>query len=96
MGAFFKSMYDKPSMHTGIRDLQAVLKSHDITLTEASLRWIVYHSALKEGDGVTLGASSISHVKANTEDIAKGPLPQEVQDSLEKLWNTVKSEAPAG
>lgn len=96
MGAFFKSMYDQPSMHTGIKELQGVLKSHDITLTEVSLRWIVYHSALEQGDGVTLGASSISHVQANTRDIAKGLLPKEVQASFEKLWNTVESEAPAG
>jgi len=94
MGAFYKSMFDKPSMHSAVKKLQAVIKPQGITLTEASLRWLVYHSALREGDGVTLGASKMSHLEDNTKDIAKGPLPDDVVEGMEEMWKTCKADAP--
>jgi hypothetical protein len=87
-------MFDKPSMHSAVKKLQAVIKPQGITLTEASLRWLVYHSALREGDGVTLGASKMSHLEDNTKDIAKGPLPDDVVEGWRRCGRLARRMHP--
>lgn len=60
--------------------------------TEVSLRWIMHHSVLGEGDGIILGASRIDHLKGNVEMCRKGPLNGEMVQAVEELWETVKDE----
>jgi aflatoxin B1 aldehyde reductase len=60
--------------------------------TEVSLRWIVHHSVLGEGDGIILGASRIDQLKGNVEMCGKGPLDGEMVPTAEELWETVKDE----
>lgn len=94
MGAYFKALYDKPSMHTSIQDLENVVKPLGISGIEAALRWICYHSALGEADSVILGSSRVGQIEQNVKDIAKGPLPQNVVDTLESIWDAVKEDSP--
>jgi len=65
-----------------------------ITLVEATFRWLLRHSALKEGDGVLLGASSLKQLGQNLDACAaasrKGPLPDLVLDAFEKAWILTK------
>ena len=88
MGDHFKALYDKPSMHTSIKNLENVIKPLGISGIEASLRWICYHSALGEADSVILGASRVGQIEQNVKDIAKGPLPQNVVDTIDSIWKT--------
>ncbi len=94
VGAFFKAQYDKPSMHTAIKNLETIIQPLGISGTEAALRWICFHSALGKADSVILGSSRIGHIEQNVKDIAKGPLPQSVVDALQSLWETVEEDAP--
>ncbi|KAF7927130.1 hypothetical protein BELL_0588g00080 [Botrytis elliptica] len=57
-GDFFKRRYDNEPTHSTMKEFIALLQPYDITPSEAALRWIYYHSALQEGDGVILGASN--------------------------------------
>ncbi|TVY53696.1 Oxidoreductase sirO [Lachnellula suecica] len=57
-----------------VKWLALVARESGMPIYEAALRWIVYHSALGEDDGVILGASKISQLKSNLGSIEKGPL----------------------
>ena len=93
-GAFYKRMYDKPVMHEAIRKLRKACDSHGISLTDAALRWLCYHSVLGDADGIILGASKEAQIKHNVEGILQGPLPDEVRALFENTWKDVEAEAP--
>jgi len=86
LGAYVRNKYDKPRYHGAVQTLLAVLRPLGILPTEAALRWICYHSALGEGDGIILGASRLEQVRQNAEDVEKGPLPEAVVREIEGVW----------
>ena len=77
-------------MHSAVTKLRVSLESHGIGLSEASLRWLYYDSALEEGDGLILGASKASQVQQNAKDISKGPLPRELLGVFEEMWELAR------
>lgn len=82
----FNGLYDKPRIHAAMTELLQALEPHGIGGSEACLRWIFYHSALGGRDGVILGASKISQVVQNLQDISKGPLPADVVEKIDVIW----------
>lgn len=94
MGAHYRPMYDKPLMHSAMKELHAFLEPRGIPAAEASLRWMVHHSALEDGDGMIIGATRLAQIKSNAEMIAKGPLDKDVVEMFEKSWEKVKAVAP--
>lgn len=77
-------------MHAAMTDLLNLLEPLGISGSEACLRWLYYHSALSEGDGVILGASKMPQIVQNMADISKGPLPTEVLQKIDLLWEKVR------
>ena len=43
----------------------------------------------KGNDGVIIGVSSLAQLKSNLADLEKGPLPKEVVDKLDEIWENV-------
>lgn len=86
IGRNLNAMYDKPDMHAAMTDLLDTIAPLQISGSEACLRWLYYHSILREGDGVILGASKMAQIVQNMNDIAKGPLPAEVVQKIGTLW----------
>ncbi|KAJ6078644.1 hypothetical protein N7467_008397 [Penicillium canescens] len=82
----YSSIYDKPEMHAAITDLQDTIEPLRISGSQACLRWIYYHSMLGEGNGVILGANKISQIVQNVDNVSKGPLPVEVVQKIDSLW----------
>ncbi|KAJ5108882.1 hypothetical protein N7456_005557 [Penicillium angulare] len=78
--------YDKPNLHAAMTELLQALEPHNISGSEACLRWIFYHSALGYGDGVILGASRTSQAVQNLQDISRGPLPAEIVEKIDMIW----------
>ena len=74
-----------------MREFDVEVKSHGLTALEVAVRWIVYHSALTEKDGIILGASKIEQIQDTVSLIKKGPLSQTVLDVAEDLWDAVKN-----
>jgi len=60
--------------------------NNDVSLVEASLRWMVHHSKLTPEDGIILGASSIEQLKQNFAAINKPPLDKIVVDVFDEGW----------
>ena len=61
-----------------------------MTSIEVAVRWIAHHSALRDEDGIILGASKEKQVRETVAMIQKGPLPKEVLRLTEKLWSAVE------
>jgi len=94
IGAHYKQMFDKATMHVAIQHLNAFLQPRGISIAGASLRWLFYHSALGEHDGVILGASKTAQIECNVAEIGKGPLEDSVVEAFEKTWEAVGEAAP--
>ena len=86
--SFYPDLYDKPKMHAAIRKLADVCAAQQpaISLTEASLRWIMNHSTLGEGDGIIVGAKREEQFEASLQATKKGPLPETVVRAFEEAW----------
>ncbi|TGO59455.1 hypothetical protein BCON_0044g00130 [Botryotinia convoluta] len=91
-GDFFKRRYDNEPTPSAMKEFITLLQPYDITPSEAALRWVYYHSALQEGVGVILGASNSAQISLNAADIAKGPLPSDVAEAMEKMWANIQAQ----
>lgn len=85
------AMYDKPDMHEAMTDLLNTIGPLQISGSEACLRWLYYHSILRESDGVILGASKVPQIVQNASDVSKGPLPVEIVQKIDTLWEKIRS-----
>lgn len=61
-----------------------------LTATEVSLRWVMEHSELGEGDGVILGATKAGQLEGNVGFCGKGKLSGELVRACEELWGAVE------
>jgi aflatoxin B1 aldehyde reductase len=72
----------------------------NISMVEATYRWLLCHSALSENDGVLLGASSVSQLEQNLAacEAARAemsgnmdPLPPSILEAFEKAWKLTQA-----
>ena len=67
--------------------LQTACTNANIPLVAATYRWLQYHSALDDGDGILIGASSVSQLQQNLEALSNhGPLPDSVVQAFTAAW----------
>ncbi|KAH8926346.1 Aldo/keto reductase [Atractiella rhizophila] len=97
MAAISRMWYFKDALFTAVtRFLDFLKKDHpDLQGIEVALRWIAHHSPLKKenGDAIMIGGSRVEHWQKNIEFLEKGPLPSDVVDQVEQLWDQVKDVA---
>ncbi|KAJ7740243.1 NADP-dependent oxidoreductase domain-containing protein [Mycena maculata] len=87
--AYWQRMkYWNDANFTALELLRKAIAPHGITESEAALRWLAHHSALKKefGDAVVLGASKVKHLEDNLTALDKGPLPADVVAALDEGW----------
>ena len=92
----YRNRYWKKSYFDAVDLLKEACGKMGISTTEASLRWLAYHSMLREdrGDGIIIGASKILHLEQNLDSIRQGPLDAELTEAFEKAWNICKADSP--
>ena len=73
-----------------MRNFDTQVKLYNLTSLEVAIRWIAYHSALGNEDGIILGASKAEQIRETAMMMRKGPLPVEILETVEDLWSTVK------
>lgn len=81
--------------------VQLVLKvvdeiyNKEVTLLEASMRWLNHHSMLADGDGLILGFSKVEHFQQNIDAACvTEPLHDDVVNAFDEAWNRIKSDCP--
>lgn len=85
----FHQRYDVPALHEAVKKLEVAGRKYDISVRELSLRWIFFHSVLGPGDGVITGCTSVEQIRENAQSIAQGPLPEDVVESVDEIWNSL-------
>ena len=90
IGKFAQKLFGAEDLHSAMKTFDSEVRSHNMTFIEVAIRWIVHHSALRDEDGIILGASKEKQVRETVAMIKKGPLPEEVLKATEKLWSAVK------
>lgn len=83
-------MFSSPELQNAKQMFEDALKPLEISDREASLRWLAYHSALGDEDAIILGASKLEQISQNVESINKGPLPKNLVDAIEGVWEVVE------
>lgn len=89
----YPSRYWKPEHFRVLKSFTSVCKEHGIKPAEAALRWLIHHSRLSEdaNDAIILGASRFEHLKENLAACNNDVLPQDIVNSLNEGWETVRA-----
>lgn len=88
MGGLYRMWYDKPVFHDAIRTLQnAVAEAGVSSLTDASLRWLLFHSGLASTDVVAIGPTKLSQLDGYLQARENGPLPAGLVAQLDKVYD---------
>ncbi|KAJ3574297.1 hypothetical protein NP233_g1863 [Leucocoprinus birnbaumii] len=91
-GKNYRQRYWKEPYFKAVNSIRAVAEKHGLTMAEVALRWVSNHSLMKRefGDSILIGASSLNHIEQNLIDLEKGPLPDEVVQTLDEAWLQVQ------
>ena len=90
--ALLDKMYGDERIGIAVENFKRTLRPLGVSATEAALRWIVYHSTLRDEDAVILGASREEQVVDSMEIVKRGPLEEEVVKAVEQVWEAVRQE----
>ncbi|KAF8512320.1 Aldo/keto reductase [Gautieria morchelliformis] len=90
----YRARYWSDQYFKALEIVTIAAKKEGLTVSEAALRWVNHHSLLKReyGDAIIIGASSVTHIEQNLDDLEKGPLPQSVVQALDEAWDVVKGD----
>lgn len=91
IGSLYSQFYDKPQFAAAVEKVEAAAAKHNISGHAAALRWTAYHSALDAslGDAVIIGGSRLEQLKENVDIIEAGPLPEELAQAVEDVFQHV-------
>jgi len=97
MGERYRARYFKDATFEALALIEPVVEKHGLTMLETALRWCVHHSKLNitdGNDGIIVGVSSLQQLEGNIKDFEKGPLPDEVVNTLDAAWMICKPTTP--
>lgn len=86
----FGDIYTKDEFITAVEKLKVSTEKHGLSTRNATLRWLLHHSALGKEDGIILGASSLKQAQDNLSDCKDGPLPQDLVAAFAEMWESIK------
>lgn len=100
-GRFYKNPNYIPRFYTepnfqAVSLIQNVCNEYDITMIEATYRWLMYHSALRSNDGILIGASSLSQLQQNMKICCTTypePLPDRILQVFDQAWEITRPTA---
>jgi aflatoxin B1 aldehyde reductase len=92
-GKRYRTWYDRPGMHAAVRRLDELCREHGIAMSDASIRWVAFHSNLGNEDVIVFGASKLAHIETTVSAIASGPLPKELAERMEEVWEICRNDS---
>jgi aflatoxin B1 aldehyde reductase len=94
LGDMYNELYGKPSLYEGLDDWGEIARDAGISKAALAYRWVVYHSAMGEGDGVVVGARHVGQLEETLKAIEEGPLEEGIAERASGVWEKVKRDAP--
>ncbi|KAG0378482.1 hypothetical protein BGX24_003694 [Mortierella sp. AD032] len=88
-GQMARDWYWNKTNFDAIATLTTVATTHDLTLLEATLRWMRHHSGLSSKDGILIGSTSVGQLEESLTELEKGPLPEEMVKAFDEAWKHV-------
>ncbi|KAK3814666.1 MAG: Aldo/keto reductase [Linnemannia elongata] len=90
LGKMVRGMYWNKTTFEAVDSLTKVATNHNLTLLEASLRWMRHHSGLTAKDAILIGASKVEQLEESLTELDKGPLPEEMVKAFDLAWEHVR------
>lgn len=92
----YRNRYWKQSYFDAVNRISTTCRECGIPPAEAAFRWLAFHSCLDQtkGDGILVGASSLSQLEQNISSLGKGALPEAVLNAFDVAWNEAKPDSP--
>lgn len=96
IGTIYNSYYSKDGIFKARDQLKETATKSGVAIDELVLRWIAHHSLLnaKHDDAIIIGSKNPANVKRTLDALDKGPLSEDAVQSIEKIWQQMKSDAP--
>lgn len=85
----FGQIYLTDDTIEALKKMNAMCKENEMSMMEATMRWLMHHSALEEQDAIILGSSSKEQIDATLSACEKGPLPKAMVDGWEEVWKSI-------
>lgn len=95
-GKLYHSKYNRPTLVESLSEWNLIAKDAGITPSALAYRWVTYNSILspEHGDGIIIGASSVQQLEDTLKALEDGPLDPKSSERIDKVWASVKDEAP--
>jgi len=96
-GERYRQRFWKQEIFEAVKLIDTSCQKHNITILQASLSWLYFHSALSAShtDGVIIGGSTLDQLSKNVEIITQlKPLPNEVVNTIEEAWKIASPVCP--
>lgn len=90
LGKFAQKIYGAEELHSAMKTFDVEVKLHKSTPLEVAIRWIAHHSALRDEDGIIVGASKAEQIQETVNMLRKGSLPVEILKATDRIWAAVK------
>jgi len=94
----YRDRFWRNNYKDGVQLVSKVLEetyNKEVSLLEASMRWLNHHSMLADGDGLILGFSKMDHFQQNIDAVrVSEPLHEAVVNAFDEAWNRIKSDCP--
>lgn len=92
----YQQRYWKDSYFNASDHIKKACSKYDISIIEATYRWLANHSMLNadRGDAIIVGASRLSQLEQNMETLRHGELPGEIINAIEEAWEMCRVDAP--
>ncbi|KAG0283440.1 hypothetical protein BGZ96_012199 [Linnemannia gamsii] len=90
IGQMARDWYWNKANFEAVQALTKVATAQNLTLLEATLRWMRHHSSLTAHDGIVIGSTSIAQLEESLTELEKGPLPEEMIRAFDEAWEMCK------
>lgn len=95
-GQIYQKLYNRPTLLAALNEWDAIAREAGISRAALAYRFVVFHSSLDAtlGDGVVVGASRPAQLKGTLDELRKGRLEPGTVERVQRVWESVKDEAP--
>ena len=91
----YMDRFYKPDHFQGLALIREACDKHSLVMASVAYCWLLSHSALADGDGLLLGASSVEQLEQNLSSCAAAtePLPDDVVAAFDEAWRICQPDA---